>query len=121
MINTPTKEELLKIPKLYSSEHTPIEDKIIYMHFSIYFGNAGMDWWIAEYSQEENIFFGFANHNDPESAEWGYVSFEELKSIKIGGALELERDLNWIPKKVSQIEGIRNILIKELKDKGVGS
>jgi hypothetical protein len=35
MWNTPTKEELSKIPRLYETERIPLKDKIIHMHFSL--------------------------------------------------------------------------------------
>ncbi len=48
------------------------------MHFFI--GNC--HWYIAEYDGED-IFFGYAILNgDIQNAEWGYISFSELKEIK---------------------------------------
>jgi hypothetical protein len=49
MWNTPTKEELANIPRLYETENIPLKDKIIHMHFFI----GGCDWFIAEYDGED--------------------------------------------------------------------
>ena len=50
--------------------------------------------------------FGFAILNDDyQNAEWGYVSYQELKSLNIKG-FEVDRELNWRVKKASQIEKI---------------
>ena len=48
-------------------------------------------------------------NNDYQCAEWGYVSFSELKSIKINGWLEIdcEQEEHWKPKKAIEIEKIR--------------
>ena len=40
MWNTPTTDRLSKIPKLYETEHIPLQDKLIYLHFFI----GGCDW-----------------------------------------------------------------------------
>ena len=77
MWNTPIAERLSKIPRLYETEHIPLQDKLIYLHFFI----GGCDWYIAEYDGED-LFWGFAILNDDfQNAEWGYISFSELKSI----------------------------------------
>ena len=89
MWNEPTAEQLNSIPRLYQTEHTSLRDKIIWLHFFI----GGCDWYIAEYDGED-LFFGFAILNgDLINAEWGYVSFSELKTIKVAGAFEVDNDL----------------------------
>ena len=76
MWNKPGKEQLAKIPRLYETEKINGKDKIIYLHFFI----GGCDWYIAEFDGED-LFFGFAILNDPQNAEWGYISFQELDEI----------------------------------------
>ncbi len=101
MWNTPSREQLDRIPRLYETEHIPAEDKLIYIHFFI----GGCDWYVSEYDGDD-IFFGFAILNgDYENAEWGYISFAELTSIRIHG-LEIDCETNWTPKKASEIENI---------------
>ena len=45
----------------------------------------------------------------PLYAEWGYISLSELKSIKVGGWLEIDCELEefWCVRKASEIEKIR--------------
>ena len=112
MFNVPTKKELEKIPKLFSNENEPFKDKIIHMHFFL----LNSDWYIAEFDGED-IFFGFVCLNGWKGfAEWGNISFSELKKlkakvpIKIYGIdsgsipLEVDRDLFFKPKKAIQIK-----------------
>ncbi len=100
MWNVPTSEKLSSIPKLYETEYVPLKDKTIHAHFFI----GGCDWFICEFDGAD-IFFGFAILNqDLEMAEWGYVSFEELKSIKISGYLEADYDLYWEPRPASKVK-----------------
>jgi hypothetical protein len=104
MWNEPTKDRLSGIPRLYETEHIPLEDKEIHLHFFI----GGCDWYVAEYDGED-IFFGFAIlNNDFQNAEWGYCSFSELKSIKIGW-LEVDCEVEeiWKVRKSSAIDKIR--------------
>ena len=105
MWNIPTKERLSRIPKLYETEHVPLKEKLIVLHFFI----AGCDWYIAEYDGDD-IFWGFAILNeDYELAEWGYVSFSELKSIKLKGWLEVDCEVEdaWLVKKAREVDKIR--------------
>jgi len=105
MWNVPSKKRLAKIPRLYETEHTPLQDKLIYLHFFI----AGCDWFISEYDGDD-IFWGFAIlNNDLEMAEWGYISFKELKSIKINGRMEIDCELEeyWKVRKASEVDKIR--------------
>ena len=102
MWNEPGKEILSAIPGLYETESIPLEEKEIHLHFFI----GGCDWYIAEFDGED-LFFGFAILNcDYQNAEWGYVSFEELKSIKANGWLEIDCDLYWKIQKAKEVEKI---------------
>lgn len=105
MWNVPTQSRLAKIPQLYATEGQPLLDKMIHLHFFI----GGCDWYIAEYDGEET-FFGYAIlHGDLDNAEWGYVSFEELKALKVQGWLEVDCELEdfWTLKKAGDIANIR--------------
>lgn len=101
MWNIPTKKQLDQIPKLYETENIAIGDKLIYLHFFIF----QSDWYIAEYDGDDT-FWGYAILNgDSEMAEWGYISFEELKSININ-AVEIDCETNWRVKPTSEISKI---------------
>lgn len=65
-----------KIPKLYETEKVPLEKKIIYQRYQI--GPIGFYWLIAEYDPEKKLAFGYANLNNDDFAEWGYIDVEEL-------------------------------------------
>ena len=105
MWNMPTKERLARLPKLYETENIPLREKLIHLHFFI----SGSDWYIAEFDGKD-LFFGFAIlNNDYQMAEWGYVSFKELKSIKLQGWIEVDCELEeiWKVRKASEIDQIR--------------
>lgn len=105
MWNVPTKERLDRIPRLYETEETQLKDKMIHLHFFI----GACDWYIAEYDGGD-LFWGFACLNgDLQNAEWGYVSFAELKAIKVNGWLEIdcESEDAWRIHPASDIELIR--------------
>ena len=104
MWNEPTEERFCSIPRLYETEAVPLKDKIIHLHFFI----GSCDWYIVEYNGED-LFFGYAILNgDTDNAEWGYISFSELKSISISGVhIDCELEEYWQPKPVSQIPKIK--------------
>ena len=102
MWNVPTPEKLATVPRLYGTESVPLKDKIIHLHFFI----GGCDWYIAEFDGEDT-FFGYAIlNNDLDNAEWGYISFSELKEIKIQGCIEIDNDLYWKTRKASEVDKI---------------
>ena len=105
MWNIPTKQRLAKIPRLYETEDVPLFEKKIYLHFFL----GGCDWFVAEYDGKDT-FFGFAIlNNDLQGAEWGYIGFSELKSIKVRGWIEVDCELDefWKVRKAGEIEKIR--------------
>jgi hypothetical protein len=102
MWNTPTKAQLDEIPKFYATDFIPTRHKKIFFHFFI----GGSDWYVAEYDGNDR-FFGFVIlNNDLEMSEWGYFAFNELKNIKINGYAEIDCDLHWQVKRVSEIDRI---------------
>ncbi|MBM9514689.1 DUF2958 domain-containing protein [Desulfogranum marinum] len=104
MWNEPSKPRLASIPRLYETESIPTKDKLIYLHFFLY----ACDWYIAEYDGED-LFYGYAILNgDMENAEWGYISFSELKSINVNG-IEIDCELEefWQPVPASGIPKIK--------------
>ena len=105
MWNEPGKERLDKIPKLYETENIPLPDNLIYLHFFI----GASDWYVAEYDGND-LFWGYAVlNNDHVNAEWGYISFSEMKAIKINGWLEVdcETEESWKIRKASEVKKIR--------------
>ena len=103
MWNVPSKKRLKQIPKLNETEK--IKDKLIYMHFFL----GSCDWWVAEFDGKD-LFFGFAILNgDDLNSEWGYISFSELKALKVDGWCEVtcETENEWTIKKASKIENIK--------------
>ena len=88
---------------------------MIYMHFFL----ASSDWFVAEFDGD-NTFFGFVCLNGwTDCAEWGYISFRELKELQVKAPisiygkkagfipLEVDRDINWTPAKASEVALIR--------------
>lgn len=103
MWNEPTEEELKTLPDLYETENVSLEKKIIHMHFFI----GGCDWYVSEYGLSDRLFFGYAIlNNDLQNAEWGYVSYDELRDINVRG-IEIDRDLYWKPTPAAKVQKIR--------------
>lgn len=104
MWNTPTPERLATLPRLYETEHIPLQDKLIFLHFFL----GSCDWYIAEYDGDD-LFFGYAILNgDTDNAEWGYVSFQELQEVRIGFVeVDCELEEYWQIRPASQIDNIK--------------
>lgn len=78
-----------RIPRLYATEIIPFEKKVIYQRYQI--RNIGFYWLIAELDEKQNLGFGYANLNNDDFAEWGYISINEL--LENGAKL----DNTWKP------------------------
>ena len=104
MWNVPTEKRLSAIPRLYETESVPTAEKKVHLHFML--GNS--DWYIIEFDGDD-LFFGYAILNgDMDCAEWGYVSFQELKDVNIHGfEVDCESELSWTIKPVSAIKKIK--------------
>lgn len=89
MWNTPTQSRLDKIPRLYETEHTSTQDKVIHLHFFI----GSSDWYVAEYDGDDTFFGYVILNNDLDCSEWGYFSFSELKAILIDGWCEVDCEI----------------------------
>ena len=110
MWNLPNGERLSVIPRLYETEHTPLQDKLIYLHFFI----GGCDWYVAEYD-ENDLFWGFVIlNNDFLNAEWGLFSFSELKAIQISGfEIDCELESYWKVRNAFEVQKIKSICFRE--------
>jgi len=86
----------MKVPKLYETEDEPLEEKTIYQKYEI--PGLGFYWLIAELDEESDLAFGYANLNDDQNAEWGYISIDELRK---NGAEPVE---DWKPCKYKNIQ-----------------
>ena len=84
----------VQIPKLYETESVPLKDKVMFQHYEI--REIGFAWLISELDPEENLAFGYANLNDDDCAEWGYISVAEL----LGNGAVLDRE--WKPCKFEE-------------------
>ena len=69
-----------------------------------YFNPCGAaTWYLTEYDPESRVFFGYVTGLGHD--EWGYVSRDELESIRLRWGLKIERDLHWTPKPFSVAVG----------------
>jgi hypothetical protein len=98
-----TKTVEKSLPELYSQEKNP--DPQVVLHF---FNPCGAgDWWITEGGWEPDssdfTFFGLCDLGMG-YPELGYVSLNELESVKGPFGLGIERDLHWAAKPLSVIK-----------------
>lgn len=102
MWNKPSTKVLSKVPKLYATEDTLLQDKLIHLHFFI----GGCDWYVAEIDEANKFMWGFAILNrDLEMAEWGYISLPELRAIRIG-FIHVDYDRFWRVRPAREVDTI---------------
>lgn len=106
MINTPTFEQLRKIPPIFSTQHVPLEFKQVFIHFSIlnsHFLGCEFD--------GVDTFFGYVLYNGDLHGKGalGYFSLSELQELRAGGLLEVENDPFWEVRSLEDIELVQEI------------
>ena len=72
-----------------------LKDQIVKAHF--FYGQT--DWYILDYDPSENMFFGYVILNgDTQNSEAGYISIDELHTIK-----GIELDFHWDQKELGKV------------------
>jgi hypothetical protein len=72
-----------------------LNDQIVKAHF--FYGQT--DWYILDYDPSENMFFGYVILNgDTQNSEAGYISIDELHTIK-----GIELDFHWDKKELGKV------------------
>lgn len=88
-----TKDILAKMPKLYSTEKTPIDQKNAFVKF--FTPDSNWTWYAVEGEVQENgdiLFFGLVEGFD---RDWGYFTLHELESVRGAYGLPVERDMHF--------------------------
>ena len=106
MINTPTVEQLSRLPGLYETEHILQDEKIVHLHFTI----DQCHWWAIEWDGQDT-FFGFVLlYGWSQYAEFGFFQLSKLREVKVVGIYEVINDPFWTPQAVKDIAMIRTTL-----------
>ena len=110
MWNEPSKEELNQLPRLYETENVPLAEKPVGMHFLP--GRLRLvDFRVRR--RRPLLRLRRPERRPEEMGEWGYISLTELKSLKIGPGIEVDRDLHWEIKPAQDIPAIARNLRRE--------
>ncbi len=89
------------MPKMRSSENTPLEQKMAYVKF---FDPTGRGTWYCCEFDGKDEFFGFVvSPLGPDCDEWGYFSLAELESVTLRMGLKIERDLHFKPQLIKPL------------------
>ena len=94
-----TKELEKRLPALYSQEEKGMDEVVAQAKFFNPVGHA--TWFVTEYDPEQRLFFGWAELF-PGCGELGYVSLDELESVKLPFGLGIERDRGFKPVVLSE-------------------
>lgn len=94
------KELLESLPKMYSTDRVPLEEKVF--HIKYFTPDGGWTWYVVEAEQEGDnvVFFGLV---DGMEREWGYFDLKELMSILGPMGLPVERDIHFGTKTIKEI------------------
>jgi len=96
----------VNIPPLYSTESTPVEDKVI--HARLFALASAATWFIAEFDPTEQLAFGYAYLGDPTCAEWGYVDVRELELLRWLGVPRVELDTHFTPTRFADLKEVQH-------------
>ena len=110
MWNIPSEERLEKIPRFHKTRNTPLEDRLVYLHFFI----RGFNWYVFEFDGKD-LFWGYTILY--ECADDNILfSFRALKALKTEDELvevDCETTDKWMIRKLSEIAEIKKHLQHE--------
>lgn len=88
-----------KLPKIYETQETPLDEKVAVVKFFSSWSN----WTLygIEYDPEEKEFFGLVIGHEK---EFGYFTLDDLQSVNGPHGLKIERDRYWSPTKIKDIK-----------------
>lgn len=82
---------------LYSQENT-LDPTV---RAKLFFPASAATWYITEYNPVTWTAFGYVVGLGTD--EWGYISISELAKVRLAGALAIEVDLHFRPRRVSEL------------------
>ena len=91
----------IKIPTLDETAELGISEQFVYAKLFNPYGIG--TWYITSYDPETKEAFGFVNLNDPQMAELGYISIEELENLKLPFRGKIERDIHFSKMKLQDV------------------
>jgi len=89
---------LQKVPAMGTYDKVAQEDIIISVR--LFALNSAAVWLIAEYNPETKMAFGYADlygQGPAGGAEWGYISIDELESLRFSIIPQVEKDKHFKP------------------------
>jgi hypothetical protein len=96
-----TKEIRERLAKLYSTEDTPLEEKIVECKF--FTPDSSWTWYVIEGQEQADgnvVFFGWVVGLEK---EFGYFTLRELESVRGPLGLPIERDLHFKPRPLKEV------------------
>jgi hypothetical protein len=97
MMGLLNKHTASKLPKLYDTEHEPLEDKIARIKF--FHPVSNWTWYVIEFDGED-LCWGLVSGHE---AEFGYFSLAELNQVTGPFGLRIERDIFFRPTNVKEL------------------
>ncbi len=114
MINEPTQDELLALPRLGNGDPTPLEHKLLHLHFSA----GSQHWFAAEYCPYDEQLFGYTTDGSNHLKDgWDYFTLRNLRDHRYEGA-EAKRDKNWQPQSLADLRHAAEERLAELPSAG---
>ena len=78
-LREPPEEILDDMPGAHETEHIPIDEKMLVLHF---IGGASK-WYAAEFDGEKRRFYGFVTDENPANTAWTYFSLGEFLLLNL--------------------------------------
>ena len=85
------------IPKLYAQEN---KGGAAVVYVKLFLPVGGWTWYLTEYDPEDDVAFGLVVGH---ATELGYVALQELRDLRVGPGLRVERDLWWRPTPLGEV------------------
>tara|TARA_S200000501_G_scaffold92736_1_gene86045 strand:+ start:3535 stop:3870 length:336 start_codon:yes stop_codon:yes gene_type:complete len=102
-----TQEIRKRIPELYSTDNTPIGERVI--HAKFFHPWSKLTWYASEFDGTD-LFYGYTESG--QGSEWGYFSLKEMGDIFVRGCW-MERDRYFGPIKIKDCNELKHLIKEE--------
>ena len=79
LFREPPEEVLYRMPGIHETEHIPIDEKVLALHFI----RGTSHWYAAEFDGEKRRFYGFVTDENPANTAWTYFSLGEFLLLNL--------------------------------------
>ena len=113
MWNEPAEKYLKSLPSINVAAAEDRMDRVLHLRFFI----DTLSWYVAGFDEATRTFFGcVVDEGSHSSYLWRNFHYDALRSMRLYGCVEVDRDLGWVPRRAEEfgpLHRARDVVVSE--------